>query len=119
MLSVASKKLIMPPIPDFWNNDKVKGDVDTILDKAECNINITSTEHSTVLAYLAANLMYKNSQRPGVVENMTVNEYTNRRNDANKTIIRVLKHKTVVSTGPANIVVDAACMEKIANTTSI
>jgi len=96
---------------DFWNNDKVKGDVNTILHKAECNINITTTEHSTVLAYLAANLMYKNSQRPGVVENMTIKEYTNRRNDENKAIIRVLKHKTAASTGPANIVVDTTCMD--------
>ena len=88
----------------------MKGDVDDILQKAESQ-NITSMEHSTVLAYLAAILMYKNSQRPGVVENMTLNEYKNRQKDGDKLIIRVLKHKTAASISLANIVVDTDCMQ--------
>ena len=56
---------------DFWANNEVKGDVNKILQKAQSN-NITSNEHLIVLAYLAAILMFKNSQRPGVVEDMTM-----------------------------------------------
>ena len=55
--------------------------------------------------------MFKNSQRPGVVENMTMDEYKKSRKDGDKTVIRVMKHKTAASTGPANIVVDATSME--------
>ena len=95
---------------DFWANNEVKGDVNNILQKAQSS-NINSNEHLTVLAYLAAILMFKNSQRPGVVENMTMDEYKKSRKDGDKTVIRVMKHKTAASTGLANIVVDATSME--------
>ena len=97
-------------LEDFWANNEVKGYVNNILQKAQSS-NINSNEHLTVLAYLAAILMFKNSQRPGVVENMTMDEYKKSRKDGDKTVIRVMKHKTAASTGPANIVVDATSME--------
>ena len=56
-------------------------------------------------------LNYKNSQRPVLVENMTLNEYKNRQKDGDKLIIRILKHKTAASTGLANIVVDTNYMQ--------
>ena len=95
---------------DFWASNEVKGDVNNILQKAQ-RCTITSNEHITVLAYLAAILIFKNSQRPGVVENMTIDEYKKSRKDGDKNVIRVLKHKTAASTGPANIVVDVTCMK--------
>ena len=59
---------------EFWSNTEVKREVYTILKKAETS-DLTNNEHLTVLSYLAAILMYKNSQRPGVVENMTISEF--------------------------------------------
>ena len=61
--------------------------------------------HTLVLSFLAANIIYPNVHRPRVVENMTIEEFTNRIVDDNGSVlIRVLKHKTT-STGPANIVI--------------
>ena len=94
---------------EFWSNTEVKREVHTILKKAETS-DLTNNEHLTVLSYLAAILMYKNSQRPGVVENMTISEFQQRRDQGNsKVLIRVLKHKTCTSTGPANIIINKNC----------
>ena len=97
---------------DFWSNPDVKKEVYTILKKAETGDHLTNNEHSTVLAYLAAILIYKNSQRPGVVENMTIHEFQQRRDQGDgRVLIRVLKHKTSASTGPANIIINKNCEE--------
>ena len=96
-----------------WANNGVKGDLNKILQKAQSN-NITSNKHLTVQAYLATILMFKNSQRPGVVENMTMDEYKKSRKDGDKTIIRVFKHKTTASTGPVSLMPKGgACREKV------
>ena len=85
---------------DFWSNADVKKEVYTILKKAETSDHLTNNEHLIVLAYLAAILIYKNSQRPGVVENMTIHEFQQRRDQGDgRVLIRVLKHKTSASTG--------------------
>lgn len=90
---------------DFWTDVDVKKEVHGILKKAETSHHLTKEEHSTVLAYLAAIVMYKNSQRPEVVDNITVYEFQHRKDQGEGTVlIRVLKHKTSASTGPANII---------------
>ena len=79
---------------DFWANADVKREVNNILKKTKTT-DLNNDEYTTVLAYLAAIIMYKNSQRPGVVENMTINEFQNRKDqDKGKVLARVLKHKT-------------------------
>lgn len=58
---------------DFFSDPDVKGRVNEILDVAETR-ELCNDEHRIVIAYLAAKIMYKNTQRPGVVENMTITE---------------------------------------------
>ena len=85
----------------FIKNADVQRDILRILDKAETT-DITNDEHCTLLAYMAATIMFQNSQRPGVIEDMTIEEFQCRKDkDNNAVIIRVMKHKTVASTGPA------------------
>ena len=75
-----------------------------ILDKAnDCRIN--NDEHNIILAFLAAKLMFKNSQRSGPIENMTIKEFQARKEQEDgRLLIRVLRHKTAASTGPANLI---------------
>ena len=94
---------------EFWSNANVKREIDAILKKAKTR-DVTNNDYLTVQAYLAAIIMYKNGQRPGVVENMTINEFKKRRDEGNgKVVIRVLNHKTCASTGPANIIINRKC----------
>lgn len=93
----------------FLKNADVQSNVFKILHKAEAR-EISNDEHCTVLAYLAAMLMYNNSQRPGVIENMTTEEFESRKDqENNRVLIRVLKHKTASSTGPADIIINKHC----------
>ena len=64
-----------------------------------------------VLAYLAACLIYKNAQRPGIVQKMTIDEFLNSTEvETNRHLIRVLNHKTVAARGPANVVLSGTVM---------
>ena len=68
---------------------------------------ITSKEHAIVIAFLATNLIYNNVQRPGVVQNMTIQRFHNGLQvHKDKIQIKVLKHKTVASKGPVIISLD-------------
>ena len=50
--------------------------------------------------------MYKNGQRPGAIQNMTIDEFKARKQQTNgKFLIRVLHHKIAASTGPANLII--------------
>jgi len=61
--------------------------------------------HMLVIAYIAAAIIYCNAQRPGVVRNMTINEFQRRVNVNGKILIQVMNHKTTSSMGPANVVI--------------
>ena len=63
---------------DFCSDPDVKRKVNKMLEMAETGEN-NIDDHHTVLAYLAAKIMYKNSQRPGVVEIMTIKEFDARK----------------------------------------
>lgn len=101
---------------EFFSDSKVKAKVISILDKAdECSY--LSDEHCTILAYLAAKLMLKNSQRPGPIENMTIKEFDERTPEReNKFLIRVLHHKTAASTEPADLITSKALEELLLDT---
>lgn len=65
---------------------------------------INNREYNIVLAYISAVLVFTNAQRPGSIENITVEEYRKRKEiEPGKYIIRVMVHKTA-SSGPANII---------------
>ena len=85
---------------EFWENPKIRSKVAGIVKNTKV---LEVNYHTLVLSFLAANIIYPH--RPGVVENMMIEEFTNRIVDDNGSVlIRVLKHKTT-STGPANIVI--------------
>lgn len=72
---------------------------------------------------VASLLLFSGWQRPGAVENCTLEEFGRRRlvqdSSGNKTIvIRVLKHKTALS-GPAKLVVDFQHIEKLLTYVSV
>ena len=94
---------------EFWENPKITGKVAGIVKNTEVpGVN----DYTLVLSYMAANIIYPNAHRPGVVENMTIEEYTNRmvNDDDGSALIRVLQHKTSC-TGPANIVITKQIVE--------
>ena len=65
-----------------------------------------SSNYSTIISFLAANLIYPNAQRPGIVRNLTVNEFLDRQViDHDKILIKVFQHKTIAARGPASIVI--------------
>jgi len=68
---------------------------------------LSSDEHKLIIAYIAANLIYDNGQRPAVVQNMTISEYKKRLLINDTEIIQVAKHKSSVHKGPAKIVISS------------
>ena len=89
---------------EFWENPNTIRQVEEILTQKTS----TTQEYNLVIAYLAANIIYMNAQRPVVIENMTIDEFQNRQNGDNEDVfIRALKHKTTAQ-GPANIVITRA-----------
>lgn len=67
---------------------------------------VTCADYNIVISFLAANLIYPNAQRPGVVKNMTTDEFIDRKTIlTNKILIKVFEHKTVVARGPASVVI--------------
>ena len=62
-----------------------------------------------VLAYLAACLIFKNAQRPGIVQKMTIDEFMNSTEvETDRHLIKVVHHKTVAARGPANVVLSGS-----------
>ena len=89
----------------FWEHPNVTMEVNSILQDKE-NTSYTKEEHNLILAYLSAILIYNNAQRPGIVENMTIDEFMDRQKvGEKKVLIRVFKHKTSI-TGPANVIIN-------------
>ena len=67
---------------------------------------ICHADYNIVISFLAAHLIFPNAQRPGIVKNMTVDEFTDRETiSTDKTLIKVFQHKTVAARGPANVVI--------------
>jgi len=87
----------------FLNSPKIKEDIRLALDTTNCN----TKQHKLILAYIAANIIYFNAQRPGVVQNMTIDEYNDKTEDSKgKYLVNVLHHKTSSSSGPAEIIIE-------------
>ena len=59
-----------------------------------------------IIAYIAANLLYRNAQRPGTIQNMTISEFDEGEREDDMLIIKVCNHKTVGSFGPTNLIVE-------------
>lgn len=66
---------------------------------------LPAEKHRLVISYIAAQLIYTNTQRPGVVQFMETTEYLNRLTVNGSVVINVCHHKTVTARGPAKIVV--------------
>ena len=81
---------------EFLQNPAIKTSVMKIISKAEL-MNITSFEHLTVIAFLAAHIIFSNAQHPGVVQFMTVQEFNDRTETGEEQIlITVKEHKTAM-----------------------
>lgn len=88
----------------FCNSDVLHQKVTTIL--ASSISMVGCDDYNTVISFLAANLIYANAQRPGIVKNMTTYEFNDRTKIAdNKVLIKVFEHKTIAARGPANVVI--------------
>jgi len=88
----------------FCNSDSLKKAVNDILNSGSSRI--LSEDHTLVISFLAANLIYPNAQRPGVVKNMKIAEFIDReRISTEKVLIKVFEHKTIAARGPANVVI--------------
>ena len=62
-------------------------------------------EIGVILTYLAAQIIYLNGQRPGVVQRMTIDEFSKRQMEDGEYVINVMDHKTTGTFGPAKVVV--------------
>ena len=82
---------------------EVKSKVHSILQEATQS-HIENSDFNIVLAYISAVLMFRNAQKPNTIANMTVEEYSKRKEiEPGKYIIRVVVHKTA-SNGPVNLI---------------
>ena len=91
---------------EFLESPSINASVRQILSKAESS-EITSFDHLTVITFLAANIIFTNAQRPGVVQYMTVQEFDERTETGNEqSLIVVMEHKTAML-GPAHIVISS------------
>ena len=89
---------------EFWGNPKIKEKIVSIMQTAATG-DIDKNDYRMVLAYLSSIIIFRNVQRPAVVENMTIDEFERRKDKGKgKFVIRVFKHKTS-ATGPANVVI--------------
>ena len=87
----------------FLNSVKVQQDIQEAFDSTTT---CTSQQHKLILAYVAANIIFTNAQRPGVVQHMSVQEYENKEDDdEGNVLIKVLHHKTSSSSGEADIMI--------------
>lgn len=62
-------------------------------------------EIGVILTYLAAQIIYLNGQRPGVVQRMTIEEFSKKELEDGEYVIHVMDHKTTGTFGPAKCVV--------------
>ncbi|XP_065919567.1 uncharacterized protein [Dysidea avara] len=88
----------------FIESDEVVNAVNNAIRRAQTTT-LSSHDHKLVIGYLAANLIYDNGQRPGVIQYMEINEYLERRSIDGHEITLVCKHKTGIQRGPAKVVV--------------
>ena len=64
-----------------------------------------------LLTTVAACLIYKNAQHPGIVQKMTIDEFMNNEEvETNRHLIKVLHHKTVAARGKVNVVLSGSVM---------
>ena len=90
----------------FIVNNQINTKVLQIIASAE-HAPISSFEHQTVISFLAANIIYTNVQRPGVVQCMTTMKFNDRQEAGmDQIVIEVLHHKTAVALGPAYVVIN-------------
>jgi len=87
---------------DFLENKAVVAAVNAAFMHAENNM-LTSRDHTLIISYIAAAIIFSNAQRPGVITHMTMSEFQQRLSIDEKFLIRVIQHKTASSMGPANI----------------
>ena len=70
----------------FCNSQRLQQKVADIL----ATPTFSNADHDIVLSFLAANVIFPNAQRPGMVQNMTITEFTNRKTiSTNKVLIKV------------------------------
>jgi len=87
--------------------------VDNLLHNWE-NTPGSSKDLKKILALLAAKIVYPNGHRPGVVQNMMLQEFDDaREEDDDSVIIIVHKHKTASSLGPISAVVSKADYQRM------
>ena len=88
--------------PDrFLESGKIVRGIEAALDGITCILQ----QHKLILAYVAAKIIYKNTQRPGVVQHMTIEEYKNKEEDKDgNVVVKVLHHKASSSSGEADVV---------------
>ena len=65
---------------------------------------MTQADYTLLRDYLISQIMIDNANKAGVVAYMTVQEFRRARPQDDKHVVRVLKHKTVNTHGPAQIV---------------
>ena len=86
----------------FLKSVKVQEDIQEAFDSTTC----TSQQHKLILAYVPANIIFTNAQRPGVVQHMSIHEYEDKEDDdKGNVLIKLLHHKTSSSSGEADIVI--------------
>ena len=69
-----------------------------------CN-QYTRENAKTLTSYVAAHLIFGNAQRPGVMSNMTIEEFEKRQHVGDDVVISVLNHKTSTQ-GPIEAALD-------------
>ena len=89
----------------FCHNEDIKQHVERLLEKAN-NETLSGKEHEMVIAYITANLLYRNAQGPGTIQNMTNSEFEEGKREDDMLIIKVCNHKTMGLFGPTNLIVD-------------
>ena len=67
-------------------------------------VEINPSKYTLVRDYLIAHIMIDNANHAGVVSSMTVEEFQRARVEDERYVVRVLKHKTVDTHGPARVV---------------
>ena len=85
---------------NFMNSTKVLKRVEQLLEIAKARKRVWQ-EIFVVVAYLAAHIIFKNGQRPGVVQRMAINEWTQRVEEDKEWVIYVVERKTTGLLGPA------------------